>query len=69
MTNPGVSHIDWLSLSLNFIFVVALLLLLFAGLRYVRKLPGFQQFLPDQKRLRLIETMSLGPRQKIVLIN
>lgn len=56
---------DWLQYLVTFAFVIALLLgLLFA----LRKLQTGQAFSRRSQRLQVLESLSIGPRQKIALV-
>jgi len=67
----GWSAADWLQYLLSFAFVIALLL----GLLWtLRKLQGGQivqggLLRRKSSRLQLIESLSIGPRQKLALVN
>ena len=67
----GWSAADWLQYLLSFAFVIALLL----GLLWtLRKLQGGQMvqgglLRRKSSRLQLIESLSIGPRQKLALVN
>jgi len=57
--------LDWLQYGLSFAFVIALLL----GMLYLlRKLQSGQSFSRKEQRLQVIESLSLGPRQKLALV-
>lgn len=56
---------DWLSFAFSFAIVLALL----GALLYVlKKMQGGNLLGMGQRRLRVIDTLSLAPRQKIVLV-
>jgi len=57
--------IDWLQYGLSFAFVIALLL---GMLFLLRKLQSGQAFARKEQRLQVIESLSLGPRQKLALV-
>lgn len=64
--NTGWSFSDWLQYVLSFALVIALLLAVLWGLR---KMQNGNSFLRKHaQRLQTIESLSIGPRQKIVLI-
>jgi flagellar protein FliO/FliZ len=64
--NTGWTFADWLQYAFSFALVIALLLALLWGLR---KMQNGNTFLrKHSQRLHTIETLSIGPRQKIVLI-
>lgn len=64
MTTAGVSF-DWF----RYAGSLALVLLLLAGmLVLLRKLKGMQSAQQVAQRLQLLETISIGPRQKISLL-
>lgn len=57
---------DWLQYLFSFVFVIGLLLAL---LRTLRKLQNGSPLLrKNTQRLQTLETLSVGPRQKIMLI-
>lgn len=56
---------DWLQYLFSFIFVIGLLLTL---LWTLRKLQGGALLRKNTQRLQTLETLSVGPRQKIMLI-
>lgn len=59
------SAADWFQYLASFAFVIALLL----GLLYaLRKLQSGQAFTRKDQRLQIIESLSMGPRQKIALV-
>jgi flagellar protein FliO/FliZ len=64
--STGWTFTDWLQYVLSFALVIALLLALLWGLR---KMQNGNTFLrKNTQRLHTLETLSIGPRQKIVLI-
>lgn len=64
--NTGLSFSDWLQYVLSFALVIALLLAVLWGLR---KMQNGNSFLRrNAQRLQTVESLSIGPRQKIVLI-
>jgi flagellar protein FliO/FliZ len=63
--SSAFSFWDWLQYALSFALVIGLLL----GLLYaLRKLQGGQAFGRKDQRLQVLESLSLGPRQKIALV-
>lgn len=64
--NNGWSFADWLQYALSFALVIALLLAMLWGLRKMHNGSGFMR--KNTQRLQTIESLSIGPRQKIVLI-
>jgi flagellar protein FliO/FliZ len=63
--SAAFSFLDWLQYALSFALVIGLLL----GLLYLlRKLQGGQAFGRKDQRLQVLESLSLGPRQKIALV-
>jgi flagellar protein FliO/FliZ len=64
--NTGWTFTDWLQYALSFALVIGLLL---AVLWSLRKMQSGVSFLrKNAQRLQTIESMSVGPRQKILLI-
>ncbi len=61
----GVHTSDWLSFAGSFAFVLALLGLL---LYVMKKMQNGSLLGMPQRRIRILESMSLGPRQKVVLM-
>ena len=59
------TFVDWLQYLLSFAFVIGLLLAL---LWTLRKLQNGAMLRKPTQRLRTLETLSVGPRQKIALI-
>ena len=59
------TFVDWLQYLLSFAFVIGLLLAL---LWTLRKLQNGAMLRKPSQRLRTLETLSVGPRQKIALI-
>ena len=57
--------LDWLQYGLSFAFVIALLL---GMLFLLRKLQSARGFARKEQRLQVIESLSLGPRQKLALV-
>ena len=64
--NAGWSSIAWLQYVLSFALVIALLLALLWGLRKMQNGTSFMR--KNTPRLRTIESISMGTRQKIVLL-
>ena len=64
--NTGWSFSDWLQYVLSFALVIALLLAVLWGLRKMQNGNSFLR--KNAQRLQTIESLSIGPRQKIVLI-
>jgi flagellar protein FliO/FliZ len=64
--NSGWTFADWMQYVLSFALVIALLLAVLWGLR---KMQNGNSFLRKHaQRLHTIESLSIGPRQKIILI-
>jgi flagellar protein FliO/FliZ len=57
---------DWLQYLFSFIFVIGLLLALLWSLRKLQN--GSPLLRKNSQRLQTLETLSVGPRQKIMLI-
>jgi flagellar protein FliO/FliZ len=64
--NTGWSFSDWLQYVLSFALVIALLLAVLWGLRKMQNSNSFLR--KNAQRLQTVESLSIGPRQKIVLI-
>jgi flagellar protein FliO/FliZ len=64
--NTGWSFSDWLQYVLSFALVIALLLAVLWGLRKMQNGNSFLR--KNAQRLQTVESLSIGPRQKIVLI-
>jgi flagellar protein FliO/FliZ len=64
--NTGWTFSDWLQYLLSFALVIALLLAVLWGLRKMQNGNSFLR--KNTQRLQTIESLSIGPRQKIVLI-
>jgi flagellar protein FliO/FliZ len=64
--NTGWSFYDWLQYVLSFALVIALLLAVLWGLRKMQNGNSFLR--KNAQRLQTVESLSIGPRQKIVLI-
>ena len=64
--NTGWSFSDWLQYVLSFALVIALLLCVLWGLRKMQNGNNFLR--KNAQRLQTVESLSIGPRQKIVLI-
>ena len=64
--NTGWSFTDWLQYAFSFALVIALLLALLWGLRKMQN--GTLFLRKNTQRLQTIESLSIGARQKIVLI-
>ncbi len=62
MTGSSTSIVQYLA---SFAFVVALLVGLLWALK---RLQGSQAFTRRQQRLRVVESLSLGPRHKVALV-
>lgn len=65
MGTSAASHIDWFRVAGSVALVLALLAVLWWTLRRLRAMraPG-----GSEQRLQVLETVSLGPRQKIALL-
>ncbi|WP_019431147.1 flagellar biosynthetic protein FliO [Limnohabitans sp. Rim47] len=57
---------DWLQYLFSFVFVIGLLLMLLWTLRKLQN--GSPLLRKNTQRLQTLETLSVGPRQKIMLI-
>lgn len=64
--NTGWTFSDWLQYVLSFALVIGLLLAVLWGLRKMQNGNSFLR--KNTQRLQTIESLSIGPRQKIVLI-
>ncbi len=64
--NTGWTFGDWLQYVLSFALVIALLLGLLWTLRKLQN--GSHMLRKKSQRLQAVETLSIGPRQKIVLL-
>jgi flagellar protein FliO/FliZ len=64
--NPVWTLGDWLQYLFSFIFVIGLLLLLLWTLRRLQS--GTSLLRKSKNRLHVLETLSVGARQKILLI-
>lgn len=64
--NTGWTFFDWLQYALSFALVIGLLLALLWTLRKMQN--GSTMLRKKSQRLHTIETLSVGPRQKILLI-
>lgn len=64
--NTGWTFSDWMQYVLSFVLVIALLLAVLWGLRKMQNGNSFLR--KNAQRLRTVESLSIGPRQKIVLI-
>ncbi|MFZ2738517.1 MAG: flagellar biosynthetic protein FliO [Burkholderiaceae bacterium] len=65
MGSTGVSAIDWLRVAGS---IVLVLLLLAALLWTLRRMKTLQSSQGGERKLHVIETISVGPRQKIALL-
>jgi flagellar protein FliO/FliZ len=64
--HTGWNFMDWLQYLLSFALVIGLLLSLLWSLRKLQNGgPGLRK---SDRRLQMIESLSVGPRQKIVLM-
>jgi len=74
MTTPAsppvaaTPSLDFVSLGGNFLLVLALLIAVLWLLRRLQGVRGFQGLKPLARRLTVVEALSVGPRQKIVLL-
>jgi flagellar protein FliO/FliZ len=64
--NTGWTFFDWLQYALSFALVIGLLLALLWTLRKMQN--GSTMLRKKSQRLHTVETLSVGPRQKILLI-
>jgi flagellar protein FliO/FliZ len=64
--NTGWTFVDWLQYALSFALVIGLLLALLWTLRKIQN--GSPLLRKKTQRLHAVETLSIGPRQKIVLV-
>ena len=65
--SPTVPTVDWISVAGNFVLVLALLAAVLWGLRKIQDLQG-KGFKASDRRLQIVETLSVGPRQKLALV-
>lgn len=65
--SPAVPSVDWVSVAGNFVLVLVLLAAVLWGLRKIQDLQG-KGFKSSDRRLQIIETLSVGPRQKLALV-
>jgi len=64
--HSGWNFVDWLQYLLSFALVIGLLLALLWSLRKLQNGgPGLRK---SERRLQMIESLSIAPRQKIVLV-
>jgi flagellar protein FliO/FliZ len=64
--NSGWTFVDWLQYALSFALVIGLLLALLWTLRKVQN--GSTMLRKKNQRMHTVETLSIGTRQKILLI-
>ena len=64
--NTGWTFFDWLQYALSFALVIGLLLALLWTLRKMQN--GSTMLRKKNQRMHTVETLSVGPRQKILLI-
>ena len=64
--NTGWTFSDWLQYAVSFALVIGLLLAVLWGLRKLQSGASFLR--KNSQRLQTIESLSVGPRQKILLI-
>jgi flagellar protein FliO/FliZ len=64
--NTGWTFLDWLQYAFSFALVIGLLLALLWTLRKMQN--GSVMLRKKSQRMHTIETLSVGPRQKILLI-
>jgi flagellar protein FliO/FliZ len=64
--NTGWTFSDWLQYAFSFALVIGLLLAVLWGLRKMQSGASFLR--KNSQRLQTIESLSVGPRQKILLI-
>ena len=64
--NTGWTFVDWLQYALSFALVIGLLLALLWTLRKMQN--GSTMLRKKNQRMHTVETLSVGPRQKILLI-
>jgi len=62
----GWTFVDWLQYAFSFALVIGLLLAVLWGLRKMQHGNSFLR--KNAQRLHTVESLSIGPRQKIVLI-
>lgn len=67
-STAATTNLDLLSFGGNFLIVLALLLAVLWALRRVQGIKGLQGFKPVARRLSVVETLSVGPRQKIAIV-
>ena len=67
-STAATANLDLLSFGGNFLIVLALLLAVLWALRRVQGIKGLQGFKPVARRLSVVETLSVGPRQKIAIV-
>lgn len=64
--HTGWTFWDWLQYLLSFALVIGLLLSMLWGLRKLQN--GSPMLRKSERRLQAVESLSVGPRQKIMLI-
>ena len=67
MTVPS-AQLDFVSLGGNFLLVLVLLVAVLWALRRMQGIKGLNGLRPVQRRLSVVEALSVGPRQKIALV-
>ena len=60
--------IDWFAFAGNFFIVIISILILFVGLRQLKKLPIMHHLIPPHKRLKIVDTLGISSRNKIILL-
>jgi len=60
--------IDWFAFASNFFIVLISILILFIGLRHLKKLPIMHHLIHPHKRLKIVETLGISSRNKIILL-
>ena len=62
------TQLDFVSFGGNFLLVLVLLVAVLWAIRRLQGIKGLQGFRPVQRRLSVVEALSVGPRQKIAII-
>jgi flagellar biogenesis protein FliO len=64
----NIYPIDWVAFAGNFFIVLISIIILFLCLRYLRTLPIMHHLVPPHKRLKIVETLGISSRNKVILL-
>ena len=68
MLNIAPNSLNWSSFLMSFLFTFLAILAVLLLIRWVSKNQFLNKLSPNKNRLKVLETLSIAPKQKIILI-